>query len=74
MLERFFEAKSFRFHVPKVIQVPTIIFVEYFGWKSCIYYMYALYERLFLDSDIKPTGIGTAQYQATIVSVAIMRC
>ena len=52
MLKRFFEAKSFRFHVPKVMQVPKIIFFEYFGWKImyvlyvciiCMYYMYILY-------------------------------
>ena len=49
MLKRFFEAKSFRFHVPKLIQVPTIIIFEYFDWKImyiccvciiCMYYMY----------------------------------
>ena len=33
MLKRFFEAKSFRFHVPKVIQVPKMIIFEYFDWK-----------------------------------------
>ena len=51
MLERFFEAKSFRFHVPKVIQVPKMIFFEYFGWEImhvvvyvlCMYCMYVLY-------------------------------
>ena len=59
MLKRFFEAKSFRFHVPKVIQVPKMIFFEYFGWEImyvvvyvlcmyyvciiCMYYMYVLY-------------------------------
>ena len=52
MLKRFFEAKSFRFHVPKVIQVPNMIFFEYFGWKImyvlyvciiCMYYMYVLF-------------------------------
>ena len=30
MLERFFEAKTFIFHVPKPIQVPTIIHFGYF--------------------------------------------
>ena len=52
MLERFFEAKSFRFHVPKVIQVSKMIIFEYFGWEImyvlyeciiCMYYMYVLY-------------------------------
>ena len=47
MLKRFFEAKSFRFHVPKVIQVPNIIFVECFGWEimyvCCVCTMDVLY-------------------------------
>ena len=47
MLKRFSEAKSFGFHVPKLIQVPTNIFVEYFGWKimyvCCVCTMYVLY-------------------------------
>ena len=51
MLERFFEAKSFRFHVPKVIQVPKMIIFEYFGWEImyvvvyvlCMYCMYCMY-------------------------------
>ena len=47
MLKRFFEAKSFRFHVPKVIQVPKMIIFEYFGWKimyvCCVCTMYVLY-------------------------------
>ena len=51
MLKRFFEAKSFRFHVPKVIQVRQMIIFEYFGWKImyvvvyvlCMYCMYCMY-------------------------------
>ena len=52
MLERFFEAKSFRFHVPKVIQVPTIIFFEYFAWEimyiCCVCTMYVLYIYIYV--------------------------
>ena len=42
MLERFFEAKSFRFHVPKVIQVPKLYFLNILVGKSCMYAVYVL--------------------------------
>ena len=42
MLERFFEAKSFRFHIPKQIQVPKLTYLGYF----CISCMYTHHVRM----------------------------
>ena len=54
MLKRFFEAKSFIFHVPKPIQVPTNTYFRHTVDVACIFLKKKKHKTL--KHDLKPSG------------------
>ena len=71
MLKRFFEAKSFIFHIPKPVQVPKITYFGYFC-KSCMYmhhvrmlcmsYMYVFYVCIICMHSMYSTYVSFVFY------------